>query len=225
MDRSRVIVAVPIYNEADRITDTIKGLKSVKAIDEILIIDDGSIDNTGQVIKELDVSIINVPENQGKGNAMKIAIETMDYDYIAFIDGDLGCSSIEVSKLIEPVVRDQVDFTIAKFEVSKIKGGFGFVKGLAKMGVAFYTGIETNISLSGQRVYKRKVMESIEYIPTHYGVELAMTIQAIKNGYKFQEIAVDMTHRYSDRSLKGFLHRGRQFIDIFKTLLYMGFKR
>lgn len=225
MDKEKVVAAVPVYNEADRIGDTVAGLKNVDLIDEILIINDGSVDNTAKIIKKLNVSIITVPQNQGKGYAMKIAIKKMDYDYIAFVDGDLGFTSTEVVKLIEPVVSGEVDFTIAKFDIPKIKGGFGFVKDLAKKGVFFHTREEMDTSLSGQRVYRKEVIESMRYIPTHYGIEVAMTIQAINNGYKFKEIPVSMTHRYSDRSFKGFKHRGRQFWDIFKTLLYISFRR
>lgn len=229
MKKGKVLVVVPVYNEADRIKDTIEGLKKIDLIDEILIINDGSTDNTAKIIEKLGVSIITMVKNQGKGYAMKKAIEEKDYDYIAFVDGDLGFTSIEVEKLIKPVVLDEVDFTIAKFpkssDVTRTKGGFGFVKRLAKKGVYFYTKKEIDTSLSGQRVYKKKVIESIEYIPNDYGIEVAMTIQALNAGYIFKEIPVNMTHRYSERSLKGFKHRGKQFFHILKTLIIMFFRR
>ena len=72
--------------------------------------------------------------------------------------------------------------------------------------------VKNDTSLSGQRVYKRKVIDSIKYIPNNYGIEIAMTIEAINNGFTFKEIPVNMKHRYTDRSLKGFKHRGKQFI-------------
>lgn len=225
MDNGRVLIVVPVYNESDLITKTIKGLKKIDIIDEIVIVNDGSTDNTNEVIEELGVSIISFKKNHGKGYAMKKAVEQMDYDYIGFVDGDLGDTSLEIEKLIRPVILNNVDFTIAKFPKVNTKGGFGLVKGLAKKGVNLYTGKEINTSLSGQRVYKKKVINTIKYIPTHYGIEVAMTIQAIKNGFTFKEIPVNMTHRYSDRSLKGFKHRGKQFVDILKTLIIMFFRR
>ncbi len=51
----------------------------------------------------------------------------------------------------------------------------------------------------------------MKYIPSDYGIEVAMTIQALSAGYTFKEIPVRMTHRYSQRSLRGFKHRGKQF--------------
>ena len=72
---------------------------------------------------------------QWKGNKEK------NYDYIGFIDGDLGLTSVEAEKLINPVISDEVDFTIAKFPErsleTDVKGGFGLVKALAKKGCIF----------------------------------------------------------------------------------------
>lgn len=229
MNKGKVLAVVPVYNEADRVIDTIEGLKKIDLIDEIVIVNDGSTDNTAEVIKQLDVSVISLDKNMGKGYAMKKAIEEKDYKYIAFIDGDLGLTSIEAEKLIGPVIIDEVDFTIAKFPNESInsntKGGFGLVKRLAKKGVYFYTKTEIDTSLSGQRVYNKKVIDKIGYIPYKYGIEVAMTIQALKNNYTFKEVPVEMTHRYTDRSFKGFKHRGKQFFDILKTLIIMFFRR
>lgn len=225
MDNKKVLVVVPVYNEGDRIEKTIKSLKKVDLIDEILIINDGSTDNTAEVIEKLGVSVVTLEKNMGKGYAMKKAMDQEDYGYLAFVDGDLGETSNEVRRLIEPVISNKVDFTIAKFPNPSTKGGFGFVKTLARKGVYFHTKIKMNTSLSGQRVYKKQVIKDMEYIPMDFGIEVAMTIQALNNGYRFEEVPVTMTHRYSTRSLKGFKHRGQQFIEIFKTLLIMFLRR
>jgi len=229
MEGKKVLIVVPVYNEADRIMDTIKGLKKVQLIDEILVIDDGSTDDTGEIVKKLDVKLITLANNRGKGYAMRKAIKEAKYDYIGFVDGDLGESSSEVEKLIKPVISNETDFTIAKFPKASAntntKGGFGLVKKLARNGVRFFTGKEMETSLSGQRVYKGEIMDSIEYIPDGYGIEIAMTIQALKAGYRFKEVPVNMTHRYTDRSLKGFIHRGKQFISILKTLIVLSLRR
>ena len=199
MKDGKLLVVVPVYNEGDRITDTLMGLKEIELIDEILIVNDGSTDNTQDVIEKLGVSIISFEKNMGKGYAMKRAIDEMEYDYIAFVDGDLGYSSRELEKLIYPVISGEVDFTIAKFPerstVTHTKGGFGFVKGLAKKGVYFHTKKEIDTSLSGQRVYRKEVIAVMDYIPNRYGIEVAMTIQALNGSFTFKEVPVEMTHR------------------------------
>lgn len=229
MKNGKLLAVVPVYNEEDIIEDTILGLKKINRIDEILIVNDGSTDNTKNVVENLNVKTINLDKNYGKGHAMNIAITTCDYDYIAFVDGDLGLTSSEIEKLIYPVISNEVDFTIAKFPeaktVTNAKGGFGFVKGLAKKGVYFYTKKEIDTSLSGQRVYKKEVMDIMNYIPNRYGIEVAMTIQALNGDFTFKEVPVNMSHRYTERNLKGFIHRGKQFLNILKTLIIMFFRR
>ncbi len=222
-------MVVPAYNESDVIERTIEGLKKIDLIDKIVVVDDGSTDNTAEIAKEKGAVVIQLKENRGKGYAMRKALNSIDCDIVGFVDGDVGLSSSEVIKLLEPVVNDEVDFTIAKFPKAEkntnVKGGFGLVKKLAYKGVYYFTGKEMETSLSGQRVYKRKVVDSMKYIPNNYGIEIAMTIQAINNGFTFREIPVNMKHRYTDRSLKGFKHRGKQFIEILMTLVELFFRR
>jgi len=227
--KGKVIVVIPAYNESDVIEYTIEGLKKIDVIDKIIVVDDGSTDNTAEIAEKTGAVVISLKDNRGKGYAMKRALELIDCDIIGFVDGDVGLSSSEISKLIEPVINEEVDFTIAQFPKANtntnVKGGFGLVKKLAKNGVYYYTGKEMETSLSGQRVYKRKVIDSMKYIPTNYGIEIAMTIQAINNGFTFKEIPVHMKHRYTDRSLRGFKHRGKQFIQILITLIMLYFRR
>lgn len=225
----KLVCVVPVYNEADLIINTINNLKQVKIIDEIVVVNDGSTDNTLDIVKKLNIRFINLKKNYGKGYAIKTAIQTLEYDYIAFIDGDLGDTSIEVENLILPVINGKTDVTIAQFSkkdtINYTKGGFGIVKKFAKYGIFFFTNKELDNSLSGQRVYKKEVIKKIDYIPNNYGIEVAMTIQTLNNGFSILEVPVTMTHRYSQRDLKGFLHRGKQFLDILKTFIVMYFKR
>ncbi len=71
MKDGKLLAVVPVHNEEDSITDTVNGLKEIDLIDEILIVNDGSTDNTQKVIETLDVSYITFEKNMGKGYAMK----------------------------------------------------------------------------------------------------------------------------------------------------------
>lgn len=138
----KVVCVVPVYNEGDIIVDTIEGLKKIKYIDEILVVNDGSNDNTLDIIKTLNVSIIDLKKNHGKGYAMKKAIDTLDFHYIAFVDGDLGHTSIEVASLILPIISGEADVSIARFpEINRMtytKGGFGILKKFSKRRILFH---------------------------------------------------------------------------------------
>lgn len=221
----KVVAIVPAHNEEEKIRDTIIGLNSIEYIDEIIVVDDGSADNTAVIAKDMDTKLIKLDKNKGKGYAIKKAIEDLDYEYLVLVDADLGETSKEIEKLIIPVINNEVDITIAKFPKPAKKGGFGCVKKLAKNGVYFYTGKEINSSLSGQRVYKKNVIDDIKYIPDRFGIEVAMTVEALRKGYSIKEIDANMVHSETGRNLKGFVHRGKQFWDIFRTLIILFFRR
>ena len=90
----------------------------------------------------------------------------------------------------------------------------GFVKRLAKDSVFKMTGVELNSTISGQRAFKREVIERFDGIPDGYGVEVGMTIDILKWGYTVKEVIVDMTHNETGRDLSGFIHRGKQYLHI-----------
>lgn len=223
--KPKVVAIIPAYNEEESIEDTIKNISSIKLIDEIVVVDDGSKDKTREKACNMNVTIIGLNKNKGKGYAIKAAIEKISFDYLALIDGDLGNTSNEVIKLLKPAINKEADVVIAKFRRPKVKGGFGIVKSLANKGVLFYTGKEIKCTLSGQRVYSREVIDSISYIPNRFGIEVAMTVEALRKGFTIKEVDVDMEHRETGRDLKGFLHRGRQFINVLITLIILFFRR
>lgn len=223
--KSKIVAVIPVYNEEIFIENTIENIKKINLIDEIIVVDDGSTDKTKEIVSKLDVTLIEIDKNRGKGYAISKAIDKSNFDYLVLIDGDLGKTSNEAIKLILPALNNEADVIIARFQKAKKKGGFGLVKKLANRGVYFYTGKNITSTLSGQRVYSRKAIESINYIPDRFGVEVAMTVAVLRNGFTIKEIDVGMTHRETERNLKGFIHRGRQFFNILITLIKLGIRR
>ncbi|WP_099188150.1 glycosyltransferase family 2 protein [Tepidibacter mesophilus] len=222
MNNKYITIIIPAYNEENKIKSTIEGIKDITCIDDIIIVDDGSTDNTFKIASSYDcVKTLKLDKNMGKGFALNygLKIAMQNSDIIGFLDADLGQTSRDIEKLIYPILNDECDVTIAKFPPAKKKGGFGFVKKLAKSGVKMLTGEELDSTLSGQRVFKKEVLQHFEEMPFGYGVEVGMTIDILKKGYKINEVLVNMTHNETGRNLKGFVHRGKQFYHINITLL------
>ena len=221
--KNYVSIIIPAYNEGDKINDTINSIKDIKEIDEILVIDDGSSDDTfvkAKALEDTKIKVYKLDKNSGKGFALNYGLKkAMDTaNIIGFLDGDLGTSASEVEKLIIPILNNECDVTIAKFPPAKKKGGLGFVKNLARESVLEMTGEELTSTLSGQRIFKKEVLTKFDKIPYGYGVEVGMTIDILKYGYSIKEILVNMTHSETGRDLKGFIHRGKQFYHIKKVI-------
>ena len=218
-----VSIIIPAYNEKDKIFYTLNNIVEVDEIDEIVVVDDGSSDNTFEIIKNIKndkIKAFRLEKNKGKEYALNYGLKNVNKnaDIIGFLDADLGKTSSEVVKLIKPVLDNQADVSIAKFPPAKKKGGMGFVKRLAKESVYEMTGKELDATLSGQRIFKKEVLEKFDEIPYGYGVEVGMTIDILKHGYKIVEVLVDMIHSETGRDLKGFIHRGKQYYHIKKVL-------
>lgn len=218
-----ISIIMPAYNEASKIKNTLENIYSIEEIDEIIVVDDGSSDNTSEIVSSIEskkIKIFKLEKNKGKGYALNygLNIAMENADIIGFLDADLGSSSKEVKKLIDSILNNEADVIIAKFPPAKKKGGLGFVKGLAKKSVLEMTGKELDATLSGQRLFKKEVLNKFDEIPFGYGVEVGMTIDILKYGYTIKEVLVNMTHSETGRDLKGFIHRGKQYYHIKKVL-------
>jgi len=224
MLNAKVSVIIPAYNEEKKIANTIKALKNIKEIKQIVVIDDCSKDNTGKIAENAGTQVIKLPVNRGKGRALNIGAKYVKENIIALVDADLENTAIEVRKLIKPVVDGQTDLTIAIFPQALKKGGIGLVKNAASFGLKLITKKFFLAPLSGQRVMTRKVFENLLPFSPGFGVEVGMTIDACLKGYRIMEVQTNMRHTETGRNWAGFLHRGRQMKDVCDTLIIKGWR-
>ncbi len=213
-----VTVVLPAYNEESRIMDTLKAVKSLSLVDEIIIVNDGSTDRTAEQVREMGITLIDLPTNQGKGGAMNAALPYVNCDLVVFLDADLGSSAKEAVKIIQVVADGLCDLAIAAFPPPTRKGGFGLVKGTAAWAIRRAGKMEVTAPLSGQRAMTRKALEMLSPFDEDYGVELGMTIKALALGLRVMEVPTTMSHKETGRDIKGFLHRGKQFLDVIRVL-------
>ncbi len=217
--KQQVTVLIPAFNEQKYIGSTIYGIKASGIVDRVVVVDDGSRDNTAQVASDLGAEVIRLKRNRGKGYAINYGLGSVCSEIIVFLDADIGKSSSELTKLVEPVMTGKADMTIGIFPPAVNKGGFGLVKKLARLLVYASTGKILKSGLSGQRAFRRDVLLAIEPVPDGFAAEIGMNIKAMKMGYTVIEVPVKMTHRETKRNLKGFIHRGRQFFEILRFYL------
>lgn len=213
-------VLMPAYNEADMIGDTVRAALAMPGIGEVVVIDDGSQDETASAASHAGARVIRMAQNSGKGAALNAGIAETDADVYLMIDADLGTSASETHKLLEPILAGHADLSIAIMKAPDgHKGGFGFVMKLSRWAIRRFGGnVVVTAPLSGQRAFRGKLIEDIGGFEEGFGVETAMTIDALRKGYKVVEVPLPLTHRVSGRNLAGFRHRGKQFWHILKVV-------
>jgi hypothetical protein len=129
-------------------------------------------------------------------------------------DGDLGDTAEGLEALVRVVETGGADVAIAAFPPARA-GGFGLVKGAAAHLIRVQCGFVATEPLSGQRALTARAMEVVRPLAPGFGVETAMTIDAVRAGLRVLEIPIDgLDHRPTYRDAPGFLHRARQGWDI-----------
>jgi glycosyltransferase involved in cell wall biosynthesis len=220
--KPKVTVLIPAYNEEDYIGSTIFGVRASGSADRIIVVDDGSTDDTAVVAARSGAEVLRIEGNRGKGYALNCGLERIKSGIVVFIDADVGQSAVEMQKLIAPVVSGEADMTIGVLPPALRKGGFGLVRKLAYTVVKRNTGRELSAGLSGQRAARREMLSAIGPVPSGFAAEIGLNIKALSKGYRVVEVPVNMFHRESGRNLKGFMHRGKQFMDILLFCLREG---
>lgn len=225
IDYPPVAIIIPAKDEATRIASTVRSAKFLPGADLIVVVDDGSEDNTRNVARDAGAVTVRHTVNRGKASAMETGanivsmhdIEGEEPHLLLFLDADLGESAAEAAPLLEPVAQGDADLTIAVLPPQEGAGGHGFVKNLSRNTIAKYTGWKPIAPLSGQRCMTRAAYNSAQPMGEGWGVETKMTIDVLCHGFTVQEVPCNFGHRVSKNDFKGQMHRLHQFIDVFKV--------
>jgi glycosyltransferase involved in cell wall biosynthesis len=214
---------VAARNEADRIAATIAALRGVLPEAAIWVADDASSDGTAEAALTAGAQVVSRRRPHGKGAnvtaAAEAALSAEPAPRAVFLcDGDLGASAARLAPLVDAVERGECDLAVAAFS-RRVGGGFGIALGFARWAIRRLCGLETAAPISGQRAMRVEVLRATLPFARGYGMELGMTVDAVRAGYRLREYELDLSHRSTGRSLAGFGHRARQLVDFGRVYL------
>ncbi|MFO7294568.1 MAG: glycosyltransferase family 2 protein [Clostridia bacterium] len=206
-----VSAIIPAYNEEKHIGQVLYAVKRVGEIDDIVVVSDGSTDRTAEVACGFDgVRVIELPQNMGKGYAMKAGLDNTSASIVLFLDADLiGLEPHHVRALLLPVFHGAADMVLGVF-----CSGRGMTD-LAQKLTPF---------LTGQRAVKRWVLDMIgeEVWSTGYGIEMALTRCARKWNLRVMEVPLyGVTHVMKEEkmgAMRGMAERLKMYWEIAKQL-------
>jgi glycosyltransferase involved in cell wall biosynthesis len=214
---SDLAVIVAARNEADRIAATVSALRGAFPGAAIWVADDASEDGTAEVAMGAGAKVVSRGRPHGKGANVTAAAEAALSEPAApatvlLCDGDLGGSAERLEPLVGAVEAGECDLAVAAFG-RRVGGGFGLALGFARWAIRRRCGFEAKAPISGQRAMHSEVLRAALPFAAGYGMEIGMTVDAVRAGYRIGEYKLDLEHRATGRSVAGFLHRGRQLFD------------
>jgi glycosyltransferase involved in cell wall biosynthesis len=214
---------VAARNEADRVGETVAALRSVFPEAALWVADDASTDGTAEVAMAAGAQVVSRGRQHGKGANVSAAAEAaLSADpapgLVLLCDGDLAGSAAALAALVEAVGRGECDVAVAAFS-RRVGGGFGLALGFARWAIRRRCGFEAEAPISGQRALRIEALRATLPFAGGYGMEIGMTIDAVRAGCRLGEYELDLSHRASGRSLAGFAHRARQLLDFARVYL------
>lgn len=214
---------VAARNEGDRIAVTVGALRDAFPAARIWVADDASSDGTAELAMTAGARVVSRGRPHGKGaNVTAAAQAALDDEHapglVLLCDGDLGESAARLAPLVDAVEAGECDLAVAVFG-QRVGGGFGLALGFARRAIRRLCGFEATAPISGQRAMRTEVLRATLPFARGYGMELGMTVDAVRAGYRVRECELDLTHRTTGRTLRGFVHRGRQLADFARAYL------
>ncbi len=188
----KVSAIIPAFNEAERVGAVLEPLLSSPAVDEVVVVDDGSTDATAAVAGRFAVRVVRLPENRGKAAAMAAGVEATHGEVLLFLDADLtGLTPAHVEEMIQAYREGDTDVVIAVFRDGRLGTD------LSQRIAAF---------LSGQRVMSRAHWErargAVE--DTGFGIETALTRLAAKEGWRKKKVVLRGVSHIRKEEKQGF---------------------
>ena len=219
------MILVAAHDEADRVGTTIDALRRAFPDARITVADDASRDGTAEVAMRHGAEVVRRGRSHGKGGNMTAAAESVmefarapDPPVFLLCDGDLGESAGRLIKLVGAVEGGECGLAVASFS-RRVGGGFGVALGFARWAIRRRCGVAPQAPISGQRALSAAAFADVVPFARGFGMEIGITIDAVRAGHELREYELDLEHRASGRSLSGFWHRGRQFLDFVRVYL------
>lgn len=204
-------IIIPAYNEADIIKEVVRGLIKVKTLDdEILVIDDGSTDKTGEIAQAAGAEVISHPYNVGNGAAIKAGLRNAKGDIIITMDADGQHDPADIPRLLEYI--DKYDMVVGAR--SKGQGARGIANKVYNVLASYVTGRKVEDLTSGFRAIKADVAKRYIYLlPNGFSYPTTITLALMKSGHSVKYVPIEARRRIGKSKIRP-VRDGIKFLNI-----------
>jgi glycosyltransferase involved in cell wall biosynthesis len=183
-------VIIPAYNEGDSVDKVVRKIRDLRPGAEIIVVDDGSKDDTTAVARAAGARVITHPYNKGNGAAVKTGLRAAHGDVVLLLDADGQHPAEDIERVLAPI--GEYDLVVGartrQSETALVRNiGNGIFNGLA----SYLAGREIRDLTSGFRAMKRDmIMEFIHLLPNLYSYPTTSTLAFLKAGYNVQFVPI-----------------------------------
>jgi glycosyltransferase involved in cell wall biosynthesis len=194
---------VPAYNEAGTIADVVRGV--LPFVSQVLVVDDGSTDGTGDYARAAGASVIAHRSNQGKGTAVRTGLDHLlrhDLTHVVFLDGDLQHLPEETLRLLDAARDTEADVVIGerRFDRAAMPASRYHTNRIGSRALSWFVGVPVRDTQCGFRVFRVDVLRRMRLSATGYEIETEMLVKLRRLGGRIASAPV--TAVYNGRRSK-----------------------
>ena len=203
----RVSFLIPAYNESASIIEVLDRIDALPFDKQVIVVDDGSTDGTAELVQARNGVMLLRQPNQGKGAAIRHAIEHIDGDIAVIQDADMEYDPAEVPRLIEPIQRGAADVVYD----SRLRGGepqraYLFWHLVGNRFLSLLTGVLYNTTISdmetGYKAFRSEILRSLDLRQDDFAIEPEITSKICLRNLRVYELPISYYGRTYDEGKK-----------------------
>lgn len=213
----KISVVLPAKNEEGAIGNTISRIQQLKLVDEIIVVNDGSSDNTMQIAEQAGATVITHPYSKGNGAAIKTGARAATGDVIIFMDADGQHDPNDIPKLLEKINHGYDLVVGARQKGSQASVGRGVANALYNNLATYMTEQKVEDLTSGFRAVRAdKFREFLYLLPNGFSYPTTSTMAFFRAGYSVTYVPIHAAKRIGTSHIQPLKDGVRFFLIIFK---------